>query len=391
MSQTIDKKVASVQRFFKNALPSVHPIIYHPVSACEEYVKNQYIDLLFVFAQYECQNTEEAFRFIERIMQGSKDTLSVTEHIRRSLTFDIAVLSEWINQLKQNGLSEMLMLDAMLISFSNGVPTKNKLTFLAQWCDMLDIDKNTLQKICRFAVSIAELDERKPSLLTKNCNENDPLLRKILPCYLDPFFDRVTIVNDRYIYLHSRTKQKWKDINEFFNRKSDTRIIDTLIIENVRFDSKNVFDNIGTVILRDCIFENVKDDLVLGFKEVGHVIIERCTFRNTDRVMFFHTADTDAEISDCLFENCHTAYRCGVIIESGNGNKIHFQRDVFRNIINYSCSNYVAVISSYNNISAEDCTFIDCTVPNRNNKSLFHSGTFKEKNNTYTNCCKLRS
>ena len=240
-------------------------------------------------------------------------------------------------------------------------------------------------------VRIAELDERKPSLLTKNCNENDPLLRKILPCYLDPFFDRVTIVNDRYIYLHSRTKQKWKDINEFFNRKSDTRIIDTLIIENVRFDSKNVFDNIGTVILRDCIFENVKDDLVLGFKKVGHVIIERCTFRNTDRVMFFHTADTDAEISDCLFENCHTAFRCGVIIESGNGNKIHFQRDVFRNIINYSCSNYVAVISSYNNISAEDCTFIDCTVPNRNNKSLFHSGTFKGKNNTYTNCCKLRS
>ena len=144
MSETMDKKVEMVRSFFKKEQPKNHPIKNHPLEKCEEYVKNLYIDMLCVFAMYDNDDTENQNRFIERIIYGVGDTLSIADHIKRAMEITVDKVSEFIKQIQDNDIKDIFFIDALIISCANGSPTKKQTEFLAEFADMLGLTVNSL-------------------------------------------------------------------------------------------------------------------------------------------------------------------------------------------------------------------------------------------------------
>ena len=57
---SVDTKVEAVRRFFADSKPENHPIKEHPVTKQEEYVRDLYLEMLCVMAQYESSNAMTA-------------------------------------------------------------------------------------------------------------------------------------------------------------------------------------------------------------------------------------------------------------------------------------------------------------------------------------------
>ena len=102
MSNEINKRVDRIRTFFKKVQPQNHPIKDHPVAGCDEYVKGIYFDMLCVIAMYENDDTENQNRFIQRLMAGSGDTLTITEHNQRAMEITTEKMSEFITQVQNN-------------------------------------------------------------------------------------------------------------------------------------------------------------------------------------------------------------------------------------------------------------------------------------------------
>lgn len=196
MSNEINTKVESVRRFFKENKAANHPITEHPVSEQEEYVRDLYLDMLCVVAQYESVDTENAFTFIKRIMAACEDTQPFDEYIRRSMELTTEKTTEFIMQCKENNLCEIFFVDSLITACANGTPNNKQVSFMAQFGDMLGFDKNKMTAISKFVISILEQDAQKyHDLLTE---ENRKIQLSVI-CYAKEYAKnmyRMKINND---------------------------------------------------------------------------------------------------------------------------------------------------------------------------------------------------
>lgn len=379
MSETMDKKVEMVRSFFKKEQPKNHPVKNHPLEKCEEYVKNLYIDMLCVFAMYDNDDTENQNRFIERIIYGVGDTLSIADHIKRAMEITVDKVSEFIKQIQSNDIKDIFFIDALIISCANGSPTKKQTEFLAEFADMLGLTKDDITFSCEFITGILEQDFDKLLKCVNGYEDIESYVNKAY-CYTKNLTDSKNVFTDSKVYCYSLVQSKMEMFSQsylFQNKNSVT-------LENIVVDNHLGFKGVETVTLKNCIFENI-EDYALGFASVKNVNIENCIFRNLKKAIQFHNA-SKTTISNTTFKDFRVK-DTPIIIAKQYLNRIDFENCFFDNIIASKKIDSRLICGADNEISATNCKFYNCVGA----KYLFYDNYshdyYKDKKCEYIGCC----
>lgn len=378
MSETMDKIVEMVRSFFKKEQPKNHPIKDHPLEKCEEYTKNLYVDMLCVFAMYDNDDTENQFNFIQRIMSGIEDTLSINDHIKRAMEVNVDKVGEFIKQIQDNDIKGIFFTDALIISCANGSPTKKQTEFLAEFADTIGFEKKTISFLSKMVVSILEGNSDKFNECANECEDIGKYVESAM-CYLKTNLEKILLSYDGRVYWHLKSQDKIEQLADNYQFKN----LDSVVLENIVIDKNISFSAVKTVRIENCIFEENRNGPVLAFSGVETVIIDKCIFRNLATVLNFITKPSVANITNSLFENCSALSE---VIITSSGADIKFENTVFKNISNSGGNDFNAVISRDNNIEISNCEFYDCSW----RYAHYHHGMFypepKGKDNKYIGC-----
>ena len=389
MSNEINKRVERIRAFFKKVQPQNHPIKDHPVAGCDEYVKGIYFDMLCVIAMYENDDAENQNRFIHRLMAGSGDTLTITDHIKRAMEITTEKMSEFITQVQSNNLVNIFFIDSLIISCANGLPNRKQTEFLAELGDTLGLNKASIQFCSELAVGILEQDFDKIKDSVSRYKNVETIVESA-DCYIMPIAKTVSntdialLPNKIHFYSSVISDTAFKTEEREFNNR------DSVIMENLRFDDYINFNSIKEVKLVGCIFENISGETALYFSGVQKVNIKNCIFKNLEEgALWFFSSDIRVTISKSYFSDCsrpssnYSSERSrGGIISSHERTNVTFEKCVFKNI--YTKDHY-GIISYGNDVIANNCEFYNC----KQGERLFGNGKFSGENNTYTDCTRV--
>ncbi len=198
---TINTKAEAIRRFFADSKAENHPIKEHPISAMEEYVRDLYLDMLCVVAQYECRDTENGFTLIRRIMAACAGTQPLAEYIKHSMEITPEKTAEFIRQCKDSGLCEIFMIDSMLMSCANGTPNAKQVGFIAQFGDMLGFDKSKMEEMSKFALAIMKQDSK---MYKKLLNDKNGAIQTKALCYSKDFVTGLIVCTSKERYYFSK-------------------------------------------------------------------------------------------------------------------------------------------------------------------------------------------
>ena len=267
-NKDINKKVETVRRFFSDSKASNHPVKEHPISKTDEYIRNMYFDMLCVAAQYESDDTENAFTLIKRIMSACKNVQPFEEYIRRSMELTVGKTAEFIKQCRDNKLCEIFFVDSLLISCSNGTPNAKQIAFLAQYGDMLGFKKAEMTEISEFAAAILKQDSDG---YQKILNKNNAYIQEAVLCYTKEFVEGMILNTSKKLYYYSQNFKEFDNINIL-------KDYDEIKIENMKIRLKQKEMHISSVknlILENCYVLST----TLCLSSIEKIKINNCNFK----------------------------------------------------------------------------------------------------------------
>ena len=363
-AKIININVNKFRDFLKKTQPQNHPIKNHPVAECDEHIKELYFDMLSVFAMYENDDTENQNRYIQRLMAGCNDTLTITEHIKRAMEISVEKMAEFIKQIPEHNLTDRFFMDILIISCANGSPNKKQTEFLAEIADALGLTKDRIKHLCECTVAVLEQDFSKYTQISRDYNEKSKELNQY---YYSPVIADTPLFDE---YKEFKNLECVDDLDsivkEFKNLDSivkEFKNLDSIVIENMRINKLLKFTAVKTVTLKGCIFENIDYYYAVYFNGVQNAIIENCIFQNLKSVFCFESKETEMTVSNSSFLNCSFStdkYYFGTIIHSTNNNEVTFDKCVFKNIHAGGCFTPCA-ISYHNQVTANNCELYNCT------------------------------
>lgn len=271
---SVDTKVEAVRRFFADSKPENHPIKEHPVSKQEEYVRDLYLEMLCVMAQYESSNTENAFTLIKRIMAACEETQPLQEYIKHSMEITPERAAEFVKQCKDNGLREIFMVDSMLLSCANGEPNAKQVAFVTEFGDMLGFDREQMKDMSSFTLAILAQDSERYQKLLKDENA---AVQESLVGYAKEFVSGLLLHSSSRVYYYSQTllpvlfEERVEDgVNHgcgFWDHQEVT-------LENVHITQPLYFRNIEDLKIIGCFISNI----TLLFDTIRQITIDQCNF-----------------------------------------------------------------------------------------------------------------
>lgn len=228
MSDT-NKQVELIRTSFLKNPASAHPLKEHPIDNCEEYVQKLYIDALTVTAQYENKNAEAANKFIQRIMAGAGLKEPFTEHLKNAFEITPERYGEFLKQCAENKLTDIFLIDSMIIACAAGEPNKKQVDFVAETADMLSVRKNRFEWLTGIAKCILMQSSEEYKAVCEKIphDEKNEILPQIV-CYLKEFVsgvlldtddiywvfskDKIVFMNESELYIHDRKKVIFENI-----------------------------------------------------------------------------------------------------------------------------------------------------------------------------------
>lgn len=289
---SVDTKVEAVRRFFADSKSANHPITDHPVSKQEEYVRDLYLEMLCVMAQYESSNTENAFTLIKRIMAACKETQPLEEYIKRSMELTPERAAEFVRQCKDNGLGEIFMVDSMLLSCANGEPNAKQVAFITEFGDMLGFDREQMKDMSSFTLAILAQDSEGYQKLLRDENA---IVQESLVGYAKEFVIGIIVHSNLKMYYYSPKLQSFtwsKDESTSFNNLDEVRFENLSISRNsISFQSVKSLEIIGCTFHKSTLILRAIDKTVIDkcdFNWIGH---ESDTYDGSDyKKYYFHRA-----------------------------------------------------------------------------------------------------
>lgn len=352
----INKKVELVRSALIKNSPLNHPLTGHPIAECEEFVKQLYIDNLCVIAQYENEDTENQLKFIQRIMAAAAMQDSIMENVKNALQLNAEQFGEFMQQCRENKLSDIFLLDSMLIACADGVPNKKQIEFLAEIAQGLGIGRQRLEWLSGLAKCILAQDSEQYAELCKQIPHDEKT--EILPCvvcYLKEFVTGVLLDIDDLLYIYAKTKAE--------------------------FD----FSQLGVLSRKNIIIENIifkYDEDALEIKSSEKLEINNCEIEN---ILLNCYCIEKVNIVKSVFYNLGSKGAfCNICFE--NTDELFIQESSFN-----SCNGfyYVLRLENIEAIKLLKCKFVDCV--GRDDYLIYFSGGVEKtriilQENKFTGC-----
>ena len=416
-NKNINTKVGTVRRFFSDSKASNHPVKEHPISKTDEYIRNMYFDMLCVAAQYESDDTENAFTLIKRIMSECENVQPFEEYIRRSMELTVEKTAEFIKQCRDNKLCEIFFVDSLLLSCSNGTPNAKQIAFLAQYGDMLGFKKAEMTEISEFAAAILKQDSDS---YQKILNESNAYIQEAVLCYTKEFVDGMILNTSKKLYYYSQNFKEFDNINIL-------KDYDEIKIENmkIRLEQKEMhISSVKNLILENCYVLST----TLYLRSIEKIKINNCNFKwdgkprytyeqgKSDVYYCNRAIEADLYNSKIMISNTkfsdfsiysfwghryeENGYGVGAVFCAYNGDNhenefvdITFENCEFTNI-RTDCFNDAATYgypvfytssfprAYYYDVSVKNCYFLNCKTTYKHEKYLFGVyGVLNAKNN----------
>lgn len=412
-NNAMDKKVELMKKFFSDSMAKNHPIQDHPISKTDEYVRNLYIDMLCMVAQYECNDTERGFSLIRRIMSACENTLPLEEYIKHSMEITTEKTAEFIKQCKDNKLCEIFMIDAMLLSCANGTPNAKQVGFIAQFGDMLGFDKDKISDVAKFVLAILEQDTDKYQEILNN--ENEAIQLNAI-CYAKEFVCGLIICTSKKMHFYSQKLAKYdlplKDAESYLISTMDEVKFENLIINDI--------GKLKLITIKNVTFENchcLRGSLYL--ESIDKVTINKCVFKwvgeknerpgdySINRAISANLENCQLTVTNTSFSNYEVKrydtshyymdswYYTGAVLynqsENDTNNQILFDNCNFSNIHTaqsesgrYGNDAILKENDCFSSVMVTNCHFSNCTC-DRSNNCLFYAYNVEQDNNTLVN------
>lgn len=370
MSDT-NKQVELIRTSFLKNLASAHPLKEHPIDNCEEYVQKLYIDALTVTAQYENKNSEDANKFIQRIMAGAGLKEPFTEHLKNAFEITPERYGEFLKQCAENKLTDIFLIDSMIIACAAGEPNKKQVDFVAETADMLSVHKNRFEWLTDIAKCILmQSSEEYKAVCEKNPHDEKNEILPQIVCYLKEFISGVLLDTDDIYWVYFREKTEFKQGGNYDEYCITVHDRTKVIFENI------IAQYIDLSSCRHVKFKNCKLASV-QHNNVGEASYARCIFdgANGSWSYIFDYSDTKINVlfTNCKFANYHLTDQgvlSGSVVVSITADHCKFS--------NISC-NYSCALLCYGKHVVKNCEFINCG----NKSMLWNSSDVTEENNTF--------
>lgn len=361
-----NKQVELIRTSFLKNLASAHPLKEHPIDNCEEYVQKLYIDALTVTAQYENKNAETANKFIQRIMAGAGLKEPFTEHLKNAFEITPERYGEFLKQCAENKLTDIFLIDSMIIACAAGEPNKKQVDFVAETADMLSVRKNRFEWLTGIAKCILMQSSEEYEAVCEKIphDEKNEIIPQIV-CYLKEFVCGVLVDTDDLYWVYSREKTDLYDHGITVHDRTK------VIFENIITDYGISLSSCNHVEFKNCELVYVKHN------NVGEAHYDSCIFDGkTNWSAIFDYSNTEINV---LFTNCKFAnYKAGETKLNKGIYTVSITADncKFANISRYS--NRKLLLNNGEHV-VKNCEFINCG----NESDLWYSNEVTQENNTF--------
>lgn len=337
----INQKVNLLRSSLKAKMPYSYPLEQHPIIGKEEYVQKLYFDVLCVVAQYENKDMENQLKFIQRIMAGAGRSEAISEHIKNAMEITEETFEEFLKQCKENALTDIFIVDGLLIACAGGVPNEKQMEFMSEIACVFGMRRNYLEWMTGIVKAILEQDTQE---YTKVCQQIPHDEKKhIVPtviCYLKDFVSGVLVDTDDMLWIYSKEKRKI-DIKALFPDMKISR--KKVVLENVIIDVEGEDNNL---LFSSC------EEIMIIHSEFRHIGVDMETFGQ-------------AKWEDCVFEEINRSVKNRAsIFEIQEGKKFEVNKCCFRQFSFQNCSNYdicCFYLKGYKLETVLDaCKFTDC-------------------------------
>lgn len=377
----INQKVNLLRSSLKAKMPYSYPLEQHPIIGKEEYVQKLYFDVLCVVAQYENKDMENQLKFIQRIMAGAGRSEAISEHIKNAMEITEETFEEFLKQCKENALTDIFIVDGLLIACAGGVPNEKQMEFMSEIACAFGMRRNYLEWMTGIVKAILEQDTQE---YTKVCQQiPHDAKKRIVPtviCYLKDFVSGVLVDTDDMLWIYSKEKRKI-DIKALFPDMKISRkkvVLENVIIDvegednilNINgcenlFIANSEFIHVGismnaikNILLKNVIFNAIisKDKYVMeiGAGEIMQMlgckfincVKKQCTYRDHYfGIVYVHSNNLKMEVNNSEFVDCYAKAGIEGYIFDGNVKEIYVRNSKFI-CTEFSCMLYVTNFSS---------------------------------------------
>lgn len=375
MSDT-NKQVELIRTSFLKNLASAHPVKEHPIDNCEEYVQNLYIDALTVTAQYENKNAEAANKFIQRIMAGAGLKEPFTEHLKNAFEITPERYGEFLKQCAENKLTDIFLIDSMIIACAAGEPNKKQVDFVAETADMLSVRKNRFEWLTGIAKCILMQSSEEYKAVCEKIphDEKNEILPQIV-CYLKEFVSGVLLDTDDIYWVYFREKTEFKQDGNYDENCVTVHDRTKVIFENIITEQYIVLSSCNQVEFKNC------ELVYVVYKNVGEASYDRCIFDGKNRCTYifdYTNTKINVHFTNCKFAN----YKAGEWNQNyklnGAKSTISITADNCK-FANISRNGVTPVLLCNGKHIVKNCEFINCG----NESNLWYSSEVTQENNTF--------
>ena len=384
-------KIDDLCKYLENSKAKRYPINNKILWESTDFIRNGYLKMLAVIMQQADEITEAQMCIFKRIVTGSGTEENYNQYLRMALDIEIEDFLKFTDELKRIALKYRFILDAVILV---GVEKKNdeQIALVAEFCEVLGIERNNVWYITAMARAILEMN------LSKYVDAYE-IKTDTVPDY---------IFND-YMYLISKSCICCNDHLTIFQPTCDKDV------------TVEVLEKIKTLNTPRVKLINVTVDLSeypLLFSDREEVIIESChftkglkysvSFKNCKNVRFSNTTFDyfkyrainvenvrnltiqGSYFYDCRFhyEECSGDWKLfGGVIYSDKPfeiGEVNIQDSVFKTCggVNKVCFYRTACISNIK-CNVNNCTFNNCwhwhninvIDPNEPRRTMFVSGS----------------
>ncbi len=264
--------------------------------ALDDYSKTLYLKVLCSLVQFHNEPTEMQILVLKRIVKGIGVEERAEEYMRRALEISATDMQDFLSFIGKDKVKYYFALEGILL-VSIGQGEEEGYQYLAEILELLDINKDDLEHICRVASAVLQqqssiYDEAK-ALINERVKAID------YAPYIKNFYCG-TISDCNEIVRYSVPDRKYSGDVAFRTEYTEKKVV----FENLDIRIKKEWKFIGCT---EVVFENcnvVGAECSFTFQDCKKVYLHKCRFHDFNRPVIDQERTIETIIEECEFENC---------------------------------------------------------------------------------------
>lgn len=293
----------------------------HIVANEEEYVREQYVTMLYVFAQVDGMLNQAEITYLKK-MTRSLGFSEIAKFMQYSIHFERELLQEFLKVMDTKRLKYAFCLDAIILFAQDGEIQEKELFILTEMAELMRVTVKELTEISKLAKIILEKD----SQVLETFSNNNKYIQSLLDyrCYLSLFASLAIAEDaieeeqiwtgsfkvDKEIIVKKGLTIRHANIQFGQNGKLEFAEGASLFIEDSQLKGAEIVgDGMKQVHISQSSFEGQVDKRVLKISRCDDVSISNSKFQDCkcdDCGGAIYLNDIIAYIHGCTFINCVT-------------------------------------------------------------------------------------